>query len=270
MLKIISEIGWNHMGSMELAKKMIIESKNSGADFAKFQTWKVKNLKKGPWDDDGRIDIYRKSELSENQHYELKDFCQKNKIEFLTSIFNINDIKFLKELKLQYIKIPSHEIYNKNLIKKSIESFPNVLISTGASLWREILDLIKEFGKKNIIYMHCTSAYPCNAENINFPRFIELKKKVETIGYSGHFNGIDDAKIAISLGAKFVEKHFTIDKELPGRDNKFAILPPDLKNLCEFRDNYLKMTEDKGLDLQDCEKDIFKNYRGRWNKDGKI
>ena len=97
-----------------------------------------------------------------------------------------------------------------------------VLISTGASLWSEILDLIKSVGNEpNIIYMHCTSAYPCDAEKINIPRMMELKKITKTIGYSGHFSGIDDAKIAISLGAKYVEKHFTINNELPGRDNKF-------------------------------------------------
>tara|TARA_B100000575_G_C23113328_1_gene643328 strand:- start:391 stop:1203 length:813 start_codon:yes stop_codon:yes gene_type:complete len=270
MLKIISEIGWNHMGNMELAKKMIVESKNSGADFAKFQTWKVKNLKKGPWDKDGRLEIYKKAELSENQHYELKDFCEQKNIKFLTSVFNEEDIDFLSKLKLEYIKIPSHEIYNKDLIKKSIDTFPKVLLSTGASLWSEILELIEKFGTKNIIYMHCTSAYPCKPENINFPRFLELKKKVETIGYSGHLSGVDDAKIAFALGAKYVEKHFTIDTNLPGRDNKFAILPADLKNLNNFRNNYIKMFEDKGLDFQKSEKDIFENYRGRWNKHGKI
>ena len=266
MLKIISEIGWNHMGDMELAKKMILESKNSGADFAKFQTWKVKNLKNGPWDDDGRIEIYKKAELSENDHIELKQYCDKNEIQFLTSVFNESDLNFLKKLNLRYIKIPSHEVHNKSLIKKSIEAFPKVLISTGAALWSEILDLIKQFGTKDIIYMHCTSSYPCKPENVNFPRLVELKKKVEVVGYSGHYTGIDDAKIAISLGAQFIEKHFTIDNGLPGRDNKFAILPKDLKNLNNFRTNYIEMIKDKGLDLQEAEMDVLRNYRGRWSK----
>ena len=270
MTKIISEIGWNHMGDMDLAKKMILESKNAGADFAKFQTWRVKNLKSGPWDNDGRLEIYKKAELTEQKHHELDEFCKKKEIKFLTSVFNEDDIPFLKELKLEYIKIPSHEIYNKELIKKSLDAFPKVLISTGASLWSEILDLIKNFGTEHIVYMHCTSAYPCDAEKINFPRLIELKKLVKTIGYSGHFSGIDDAKIAISLGAEYVEKHFTIDNDLPGRDNKFAILPNDLKNLNDFRKNYLNMIKNQGLDLQEGEQDIFKNYRGRWNKNGKI
>ena len=267
MAKIISEIGWNHMGDMELAKKMILESQKAGADFAKFQTWRVKNLRNGPWESDGRLEIYKKAELSEDQHFDLYEFCESTNIKFLTSVFNDEDIPFLKKLNLEYIKIPSHEIYNKKLIKKAIDTFPKVLISTGASLWSEILDLIKSVGNEpNIIYMHCTSAYPCDAEKINIPRMMELKKITKTIGYSGHFSGIDDAKIAISLGAKYVEKHFTINNELPGRDNKFAILPEDLKNLHNFRENFLKMTKDQGLDLQESEKDIYNNYRGRWSK----
>ena len=266
MLKLISEIGWNHMGDMSLAKKMILESKNSGADFAKFQTWKVKNLKKGAWDHDGRIDIYKKAELNEDQHYELKQFCDKNNIQFLTSVFNEEDLHFLKKINLEYIKIPSHEIYNESLIKKSVDQFPKILISTGAARWNEILNIIKKFGTENLIYMHCTSSYPCLAENVNFPKLMELKKIVKNLGYSGHYQGIDDAKIAISLGAKYIEKHFTIDRNLPGRDNKFAILPKEFKEMDYFRNNYIKMNTDKGLDIQDVEKDIFENYRGRWNK----
>ena len=93
----------------------------------------------------------------------------------------------------------------------------------------------------------------------------ELTKIYNKIGYSGHYSGIDDAKIAICLGATYVEKHFTIDKSLPGRDNKFAIDDKELLELSYFRDNFLKMNIDKGLNLQECEKDIYDNYRGRWS-----
>ena len=116
--------------------------------------------------------------------------------------------------------------------------------------------------------MHCVSTYPCPPEKINLPRMEELKKFTRIVGYSGHYPGIDDAIAAMCHGATIVEKHFTIDQDLPGRDNKFAILPNDMKALCDFRDNYEKMDIDLGLDLQECEIDTFENYRGRWSKDG--
>ena len=114
--------------------------------------------------------------------------------------------------------------------------------------------------------MHCVSSYPSEPNMINMPRLNEIKKLTTKVGFSGHFKGIDDALIAISMGSTYVEKHFTIDNDLPGRDNKFALLPEDLKRLCEFRDIYSEMTIYKGLNLQKSEYDIFKNYRGRWGK----
>ena len=97
-------------------------------------------------------------------------------------------------------------------------------------------------------------------------RIKELKKLTRIVGYSGHYPGIDDAIAAMCHGATFIEKHFTIDQDLPGRDNKFAILPNELKNLSNFRNNYQKMIIDRGLNLQKCEMDIYKKYRGRWSK----
>jgi len=114
--------------------------------------------------------------------------------------------------------------------------------------------------------MHCVSAYPCSIDKINIPRLHKLKKFNYDVGYSGHYQGIDDAIAAICNGAKFVEKHFTVNNKLPGRDNKFAILPNELKKLSNFRDNYQKMLINRGLDLQKCEMDIYKKYRGRWSK----
>ena len=116
--EVIAEIGWNHMGDMVLAKEMISAASESGADYAKFQTWSVSNLKNGPWDKDGRLEIYKKAELSRDQHYELKEFCESLDILFLTSIFNIKDAQWLCELSDSAIKIPSHEIYNLDLIKE--------------------------------------------------------------------------------------------------------------------------------------------------------
>lgn len=253
---------------MQLAKKMIDVASRNGADICKFQSWRESNLKSGSWDNDGRREIYKKAQLTESQHYELKEYCELNNVNFLTSIFNINDVNFLKKLNHKLIKVPSHEVYNLDLIKNCLNNFDKVLISSGASNWHEIEEIKKKFEKQHnkIIMMHCVSSYPLNAENVNFNKMRELIKAYEEIGYSGHFSGIDDAKIAICLGAKYIEKHFTIDKSLPGRDNKFAINDKELLELKNFRDNYLKMNIDRGLDLQECEKDIYDNYRGRWSK----
>jgi N,N'-diacetyllegionaminate synthase len=142
-IKLIAEIGWNHMGNINLAKKMIKAAANSGADICKFQTWRVENLKPGPWDKDGRRKIYNKAQLKKKDYEILLKECKKNKVEFLTSVFNSNDIKFIKKFKINSIKVPSHEIYNLNLINLAIENFKTVYLSLGAAKEIEIKKIFK-------------------------------------------------------------------------------------------------------------------------------
>ena len=131
--KIIAEIGWNHMGDMDLAKKMIVAAKESGADYAKFQTWSVKHLKPGPWDKDGRLEIYKKAEITKDKHYLLKQYCDDEGISFLTSIFNVKDVDWLSELNGKIIKVPSHEVNNSKLIEELNNKFKSILVSTNTS-----------------------------------------------------------------------------------------------------------------------------------------
>ena len=265
--ELIAEIGWNHMGDMSLAEEMISEASKAGAEYCKFQTWKVKNLKNGPWNSDGRLEIYNKAELSNQDHINLVDLCKKYKTNFLTSVFNIKDLDFILQLSNQAIKIPSHEVYNLDLIKEACKKFKKIFISIGACKWEEFNNILNlDINLEKVFFMHCVSSYPLTDENVNFPKLLEIKKKHKQIGYSGHLKGIDDAIAAISFGAMVVEKLFTIDNNLPGRDNKFALLPKDLKIISNYRDIFSKMNIDKGLDVQECEMDIYKNYRGRWSK----
>ena len=263
---IIAEIGWNHMGNMFLAEKMIRSAKKAGADFCKFQTWKVKKLVKGSWDTDGRKQIYNKAELTDEKHYKLKKICKKYDIGFFTSVFNLDDLPLLNKINKKIIKIPSHEIHNIQLIDRCLKNFDKVLISAGASKWHEIkkISKLRNFKKKGIL-MHCVSSYPCELENLNFKKLENLKELSPIYGYSGHYSGIEDAIVAICNGAKYIEKHFTINKKLPGRDNKFAILPSDMQKISNFRDFFIKSNIFKGLNVQKCEMDIYKNYRGRWS-----
>jgi len=266
--KIIAEIGWNHMGNINLAKKMITLAAKSGADICKFQTWRVENLKSGPWDLDGRKEIYKKAELKKKDYKKLVSFCKKNNVEFLTSVFNLEDLFFIKKLKLKSIKIPSHEIYNIKLIKAAIKNFNLVYLSAGCATeleLKKIISLVKKNSKK-ICLMHCVSSYPLKFENVNLPKLEHFKKYTKNIGYSGHTKSINDAIAAMTMGCVAVEKHFTINNSLPGRDNKNAILPNEMKQLSLYRDSLDKMKINKGLGLQTCEKEIFKNYRGRWGK----
>lgn len=263
---LIAEIGWNFLGNLNLAKKMIDEAKKSGADLVKFQLWNPKNLKKGDWDKDGRREIYEKAFLNKQKFKTLYDYSKKKKIKCFASIFSKTELENYLSVTNDLIKIPSHEAYNLNLIKECIKKFKLVLISCGCLTFNELKKLIKLTRFKNVILMHCVSSYPLTSKNCNFKKFDYLKKFSNRVGYSGHYQGIDDALFAIEKKALIIEKHFTINHKLPGRDNKFALLPKDFKFLSNYILTRKYFEVDKGLDIQKCEKDIYKNYRGRWQK----
>ena len=128
MTKIIAEIGWNHMGSLKLAKKMILEAKKNGADFVKTQIFDVENLKEGPWDKDGRREIYEKAYLNKDRYTELHNYCNKKKLICFASVFDDDGYKILKSVSTKFIKIPSVEAYDVNLIKRSLNDFENILL----------------------------------------------------------------------------------------------------------------------------------------------
>ena len=140
---LIAEIGWNHFGDIELAKKMIDAAKLSGADFAKFQTWSVSRLKKGVWDNDGRREIYNKAYLTDAMYEELYNYSKSLDLKCFASVFSDEDYNRLLKIDNEFIKIPSPEAHDLDLIKKSVKDFKNVVVSTGA-LKKNELDYIIE------------------------------------------------------------------------------------------------------------------------------
>ncbi|MED5355044.1 MAG: N-acetylneuraminate synthase family protein [Bacteroidota bacterium] len=265
MIKVIAEIGWNHCGDMNIAKKMIESAKTSGANYAKFQTWSTKRLKSGEWDSDGRKEIYQKAELSKEDHLKLKSFCENLNIEFLSSVFSVPDAELLVEIGCDTVKIPSFESRNKELIAYCNDNFNTIIMSCGTSTYDEIEESVKLINKADLYLMHCVSVYPGEYNEANLPKMNELKKLCNKVGLSDHIEGVESSKIAIGEGAVILEKHFTIDNDLPGRDNKFAILPKQLKDLTDFIKNRSLMLENLGLGFNDKENNSRLNYTGRFN-----
>lgn len=261
MIDLIAEISWNHLGDMRLAESMVHAAKESGADYVKFQTWKVDRLKPGPWDNDGRRAMYEKSELSEQDHYKLRDACNEVNVKFLTSCFCIEDLEFIRLLSHD-VKIPSPECLNKDLIKNASQIFDNVFVSTGAVSQQEFEFL---FDFKNVVVLHCISSYPCLPEHFHLNKFNYIKSKGKKFGFSGHMSTIWDAVFAISHGATVIEKHFTIDNNLPGRDNKFALLPKDFSNIRNYADCFIKMQIlYDNFSILDSETEYRKYHARRW------
>ena len=263
-IKLVAEIGWNHMGSLTLAEKMIKAASKSGANYAKFQTWQVKNLKPGPWDKDGRRQIYEKAELSKPDYKKLSQICKYYNIKFLTSLFNHEDFKLIKDLNLKEIKIPSPENRNKNLLKFCSKNFKNIYLSTGAASIAEIKKSFKLLKNNKVNLMHCVSAYPCDPNLVNLNRINLLKNITTDVGLSDHSEGILSATLSLSMGVTLVEKHFTTNNNLPGRDNKFAILPKAMKELSQNIKKFYSMSDSKKLGFIKQEKEVRKVYSGRW------
>ena len=118
---------------------------------------------------------------------------------------------------------------------------------------------------QKLALLHCVSSYPCDFDVVNLPRIFDLEELSSSVGFSDHTQGIEASVVSLSYNVKFIEKHFTIDNDLPGRDNKFAVLPNELKKLKEYIDIYSKVNLDNGSDYQKCEEETRKIYSGRWD-----
>ena len=265
MIKVIAEIGWNHCGDIDLAKKFVESASKNGATYAKFQTWSTSRLKNGAWDHDGRKEIYEKAELSIEDHQTLIKCCEENNISFLSSVFSIPDAQLLIELGCEIVKIPSFESRNHELISFCDNNFKTIIMSTGTSTFDEISESINKIHNADLYLMHCVSVYPQDYSEANLPKMKKLMSICEKVGLSDHIEGDESSKVAVGEGAIIIEKHFTIDKNLPGRDNKFAILPEQLKDLTDFIKNRELMFNNLGLGYNEKENDSRINYTGRFN-----
>ena len=266
-MKFIAEIGWNFLGDINLAKEMITAAKDAGADYAKFQVWDPEYLKPGPWDHDGRREIYQKACLDDKRLREISDCCRQLGVRFFASVFERKSLHRLSAISTDIVKIPSHECVNIELIDDALAAFDTVILSIGALSESQLMDLIARYGhSENLHVLHCVSSYPLEAHAVNLPKMLFLKQHFKSVGYSSHFTGIVDAVLASALGATYVEKHFTTDNELPGRDNKFALLPSDFEKMVVDSRTAQQAMTDLGLGIQDCEIDVAEVMRGRWSK----
>lgn len=243
---IIAEIGVNHNGDINLAKKMIDAAKSSGADVVKFQTFKAEKLvsKDTPKvkyqfnttsPEESHYDMLKKLELSYEDHFKLKEYCKKINMIFISTPYDIESAKFLFDLNVDYFKTASADLVDLPLHQWIAKTRKPSIISVGMSTIEEIqntVDIYNENMNKDIALLHCVSNYPCSDESINLNVINTLKNTfMLPIGYSDHSLGNEASILSIGKGACVIEKHFTIDKNLPGPDHLASSTPIEFKNL---------------------------------------
>lgn len=238
---IIAEIGTNFKNIQE-AKKMILISSQSGADAVKFQTYKAETLAIPDAtfpDDSGKIisqyDYFKKTELSEKNHYILFKYAKKHKILFISTPSSKEDVDFLDSLGVPAFKTGSDDLTNLSLLKYIAEKKKPMIISTGMSTIQDIkksIDIIRKTGNNKIIFLHCTVGYPAKFEDVNIRSIKVLQKKFNyPIGFSDHTFGFIAPILATSFGSCIIEKHVSIDKSRGGPDNDVAIDIRHLKHM---------------------------------------
>lgn len=261
---IIAEAGVNHNGDFELAKRLISVAAEAGADFVKFQTFKAnkivsKSAKKAVYQernindgDDSQYAMLKKLEMPEEWHLKLIQYAQEQGIQFLSTGFDLESIDFLDQLGSPLFKIPSGEITNKPYLRHIAQKGKPVILSTGMANMEEIkaaLDVLTKNGiaKENITILHCNTEYPTPMEDVNLKAMNSIGDLLGVkIGYSDHTQGIEVPIAAIALGATVIEKHFTLDRNLPGPDHKASLEPDELKAMVEAIRNIEKAISGNG------------------------
>lgn len=243
---IIAEAGVNHNGSVDQAVKMIEEAKKAGADAVKFQTFKSENLvvsdapkaeyqKETTGNATSQYAMLKELEISFEDFRILKQKADEIGIAFLSTPFDFESIDFLETLKLPFWKIPSGEITNLPYLMKIAQTKRPIMLSTGMSQMDEIseaLDIFRLYDRKDITLLQCNTAYPTQYVDVNLRAMQTMAKAFGVkVGYSDHTQGIEIAIAAVAMGACVIEKHFTLDRNLPGPDHKASLVPQELASL---------------------------------------
>lgn len=261
---IIAEAGVNHNGSIELAKKLVEKAKEAGVDYIKFQTFKASKLvtkaaKQAEYqkknigkEGDSQYQMLKKLELSPEEHQILIDYCKELGVKFFSTAFDFDSIDYLHSLNLGLWKIPSGEVTNYPFLKRIAAFNEPTILSTGMCDMvdvRAAVDALYKNGlsKENLIVLHCNTEYPTPFEDVNLKAMNALRKEFGVeVGYSDHTKGIEVPIAAVALGASVIEKHFTLDRTLPGPDHKASLEPDELKAMVSAIRNIEKAVSGDG------------------------
>lgn len=241
---IIAEIGVNHNGSLKMAKRLIDVASKARVDAVKFQTFNpetlvTKSAAKASYQikNDGRInetqyEMLKRLMLPRQFHRELKIYAEKKGLIFLSTPFSLDDARYLRKLGVQAIKVGSSDTDNTPYLSQIATWELPIILSTGMSDLKEIKNsvrVIQRAGCRELVILHCTTNYPCPAEEANLNAIKTLKRNLGLlVGFSDHTSGIEASMIAVALGARVIEKHITLDKNLPGPDHKASLDPHEL------------------------------------------
>ncbi len=270
---LIAEIGINHNGSLSLAKKLIQLAADSGFDAVKFQKREPnistpedqKNkLRQTPWGEMSYLEYKKKIEFGDKEFREINKFCKKKKITWFASAWDVPSQNFLKKYKLKYNKVASAMLTNIELIEKIADEKKLTFISTGMSTLKDISKAIKIFKNRKckFVLMHCVSTYPCPIENLNLNLILTLKKKYKCeVGYSGHESSVSPSIIAYMLGARYIERHITLDRSMWGTDQAASLSENGMKNLSNILNKSSLVLGDGVKRLSKQEKELLKKFK---------
>jgi sialic acid synthase SpsE len=247
---IIAEIGANHNGDMELAKQMIDSAVACGCDAVKFQSWTPESLiskeeydRNQTYDDSPKKhfgslkEMVEKYYLRDDQHAELKEYCEGKGVDFCSSPFSIKEVDLLVKLDVPFLKIASMDITNIPFLKYAAKTMKPIVVSTGMSNMAEIETAVKTIqaeGNNQIVLLHCISIYPPKDHDIHLRNITMLQQAFDLpIGFSDHSFGASIPLASVVLGACVIEKHFTLDKDLPGWDHEISANPEEMKTICQ-------------------------------------
>lgn len=244
---LIAEIGVNHNGDMQLARRMIDAAKSSGADAVKFQTFtaealvsqgtpKVRYQESTTSPNESHFEMIQKLELKRRDHFLLKSYCEEVGIEFLSTPYDVDSAKFLhEELDVRLFKTASADIVDFPLHQYIASTGKHSIVSVGMATLGEIEDVVNIYrssGSQNLTLLHCVSNYPCADESLNLNVMTTLKNAFQLqVGYSDHSIGYEAAVLSVAFGAKIIEKHFTLDRNLAGPDHLASSTPQEFAEL---------------------------------------
>lgn len=243
---IIAEAGVNHNGSLEMALQLVDVAADAGADAVKFQTFTADALvsktalkadyqKQTTNADESQYAMLKRLELSKEDHLAIIKRCQTRQIQFLSTPFDLSSIALLHTLGMTTYKVPSGELTNLPYLRQVATVAQQVILSTGMANLAEVegaLQVLLATGlrRDQVIILHATTEYPCPIDEVNLTAMLTLKHAFSVVvGYSDHTKGIEIPVAAVAMGAKVIEKHFTLDKNLPGPDHKASLEPQELK-----------------------------------------